>query len=127
MSDLPRRRVSGSASRQRRQITAVRCTADERARIAAAAERAGLPVGAFMRQQALGTPGPRAAKRPPRVDQVALAQTLGLLGRVGGNVNQLAKAFNTDATTPAALELAAIRTDILAMRDALMQALGQTP
>jgi hypothetical protein len=117
----PRRR--GTEKRQRARHVDVRCTDAELATIAAAAERAGLTVGAFMRQQAIGTPGPRAMRRPI-VQRVELAQVLGLLGRVGGNVNQLARAFNTDASTPEAIELAAIKGDTMAMRNALMRALG---
>jgi uncharacterized protein (DUF1778 family) len=126
MSDDTARSSSGTSTRQRRQQLVIRCTDDERAGIAAAAERAGMTVGAFMRHQALGTAGPRAARRPV-IQKMELAQVLGLLGRVGGNVNQLARAFNTDGTTPAPAAWATVSADMHEMRDALMRALGQTP
>ena len=124
MSDDIARSNSGTATRQRRQQLVVRCTDAERAGIEAAAERAGMTVGAFMRHQALGTAGPRAARRPTS-DRVQLAQLLGQVGRVGGNVNQLARAFNTDGTTPDPATWAEAVADITAMRDALMLALGR--
>ena len=114
----------GTETRQRGHVLQVRCTDDERAGIVAAAERAGLTVGAFMRQQSLGTPGPRAARRPV-VARVELAQVLGQLGKWGSNVNQLARAYNVDGSTPAAVELAAIRAELVTMREALMGALGR--
>lgn len=126
MSDDPaaRRSTSGTATRQRGEHIAVRCTVDERAAIEAAADRAGLTVGAYLRTVALGDAGPRAARRPV-VARVELAQVLGQLGKWGGNVNQLARAFNVDGTSPAAAELAAIRAELVAMRTALMGALGR--
>lgn len=124
MLDEPARRVSGSSTRQRQEHLALRCTAEERAAIEAAAERAGMPLGTFLRRQALGDPGPRSARRPV-VARAELAQVLGQLGRVGGNINQLARAFNVDDTSPPAADLAAIRAEIVTMREALMGALGR--
>ena len=124
IDDTAARRVSGSETRQRGRLVAVRCTAAEYATIEAAAAQAGQPVGSYLRAVALGSPGPRAARRPVP-QRVELAQVLGQLGRVGGNVNQLAKAFNVDGDAPAVDELATIRADIAAMRAALMQALGR--
>lgn len=105
-------------------FVAVRCTADEHASLTAAATQAGLSVGAYLRTTALGSPSPRAVRRPP-AEKEALARLLGAVGKVGGNVNQLARAANTTGDMPAPDELAAIAGDVRAIRAALMKALGR--
>ena len=104
-------------------IAPIRCTEAERVAIKAAADRAGLSVGAFMRRQALGSPGPRAVRKPP-IERKELARLLGWLGKLGSNVNQLARGFNSSGRTPGHVELRAIRSDVGEMRAALINALG---
>jgi hypothetical protein len=101
-----------------------RCTAQDHAVIKAAAARTGYMVGPYLRALALGSPGPRAARRPP-VEREALARILGHLGKVGSNINQLAHGFNRDHRIPGLTELVAIRHEVAAMRGALMKALGR--
>jgi Bacterial mobilisation protein (MobC) len=101
----------------------VRCTAKERATIDEAARRAGLSVGAYLRTLALGSPGPRAVRRPP-IERRELARLLGHLGKIGSNLNQLARAFNSLGRLPTRPELIQAREDIGTMRDALIKALG---
>ena len=50
-----------------------------------------------------------------------LARLLGELGKLGSNVNQIAKAFNSTGAVPTPPELTAMQTDIVAMRAALMR------
>jgi hypothetical protein len=102
----------------------IRCTAKDHALITEKAAAAGLKNGSFLRSLALGTPGPRAARRPP-VERQELARLLGHLGKVGSNLNQLAHAFNRDRRVPGADELNAIRQQVGELRDALMKALGR--
>jgi hypothetical protein len=90
---------SGTQRRQRSYLAGMACTAEERAQLEAAAERAGLTVSAFMRQQCFGTPGPRAVRRPP-VERAALAQLLAQIGKCGGNLNQIAKHLNSGGVVP---------------------------
>src|SRR5579859_6529926 len=78
----------------RKRFVGVRCTDGEYATITAKAALAGLPIGTFLRVAAIGAAGPRARRRPA-LEKKALAQVLGLLGHVGGNVNQLARIANT--------------------------------
>lgn len=117
MTDPARKSRSGSEQRQRSAAPArVRLTPDERAQLDAAAERASLPVGAFIRLQCLGEAGPRAARRPP-VERAALSQLLGQLGKAGSNLNQIARALNMGEEPPAdiAAAVAAIREAALAI------------
>ena len=112
-----RRPRSGSETRQRSAAPArMRLSADERAQLEAAAERAGMTLGAYMRHQCLGTSGPRAVRRPP-VERAALAQLLGQLGKVGGNLNQIARALNSEQGIPhdLAATLAEVREAALAI------------
>jgi Bacterial mobilisation protein (MobC) len=105
---------------------AVRVTVEDRAKIADAAGEAGLSIGAFLRSLALGSAGARAVKRPS-VERVELARLLGELGKLGSNVNQIAKAFNSTGRIPTPQELPVMQTDIAAIRAALMTALGCEP
>jgi hypothetical protein len=119
----PRRR-GGSQKRQRTRTIRVACTEAEFAAIHAAAGRAGLSAAAFIRHQTLGTPGPRSARRPP-IERVELARLLGETGRLGSNVNQLAKAANAAGDLPDATTLAETKAAVLAIRAALLKALGR--
>lgn len=99
MDSLPPVTRHGSETRQRPLVARMRCTPDEHAQLEAAAERAGMSVGAFMRNQCLGTPGPRAIRRPP-IERAALAQLLAQLGKCGSNLNQIARVLNSGDYTP---------------------------
>jgi hypothetical protein len=105
-------------------IPPIRCTEGERVAIKAAADQAGLSVGAFLRASALGDAGPRAVRRPP-IERKELARLLGHLGKVGSNLNQLAYAFNSRGRVPGLAELTAMRQQVGELRDALMKALGR--
>ena len=105
-------------------FVAVRCTPDERAALTAAAAQASLSVGAYLRATALGGTGPRAVRRPT-ADREALARLLGELGKVGSNVNQIARVANTSGDPPEPDTLGRIALDVRAMRDALMEALSR--
>lgn len=102
----------------------LRCTAKDHAAISAAAARAGLSIGAYLRALALGSAGPRAVRRPP-IERKELARLLGQLGKVGSNINQLARSYNQTGIRPGFPELVAIRQEIGEMRAALMLALGR--
>lgn len=91
--------MAGSDKRQRGKIQPVRCTLEEFNAIAAKADQAGLSTAGFMRAAALGDPGPRAQRRPP-ADHKALRQLLGHAGRIGNNVNQIARSLNMGEPAP---------------------------
>jgi len=132
MTEAPKPRTRHAAPwRGRRRVIdakksfiSVRCTAKERAAIDEAATKAGLSIGAYLRALALGSPGPRAVRRPP-IERKELARLLGHLGKIGSNINQLAHGFNRDRILPGFPELLAIREDVREMRAALIKALGR--
>lgn len=114
--------ASGTDKRQRGVTVTVRLTADERARLEELSSRSGLAAGAFMRAATFGNPGPRAQRRPP-ADHVALRQLLGELGRVGNNINQIARAMN-NGDPPDVPELREALKAYLQLRDSIFDALG---
>lgn len=121
----PKRRKS--EARQRSELVFARLTAEEKALFLARADKAGLAAAAFLRAAALGDAGPRAQKKVP-ADAQALRELIGHLGKIGGNLNQIARYLHTGGS--AAVVLQDIR-DVLAdharIRDRLYEALGKTP
>jgi hypothetical protein len=115
-----RRRVADA----KRCFIAIRCTVHQRTAIEEGAGRAGLSIGAYLRALAFGNPGPRSVRRPP-VERAELARLLGLLGKIGSNINQLAHGFNRNGWLPGYAQLIAIRQDVGQMRAALFKALGR--
>ena len=116
--------TSGSEKRQRTKRLSVRFTADEFNRLADRADQAGMGSAALLRAAALGEAGPRAQRRPP-ADHRALRQLLGHAGRIGNNINQIARALNNgeDANLPDLQEALHAYLDI---RNAILDALGKT-
>jgi hypothetical protein len=117
----PKRRQS--TKRQRTRQCLVRFTEEEFADVSAKADRAGIALAAYLRAAALGHAGPRAQRRPP-ADHQALRRILGQAGRIGNNINQIARALNGDKSVPAQEIRAALRVypDV---RDAIFAALGK--
>lgn len=114
--------ASGSDKRQRAKTVTVRLSKDERDALDALASRSGLATGAFVRAAAFGDAGPRAQRRPP-VDHRALRQLLGECGRVGNNLNQIAKRLN-EGGRPDIPELQAALAAYLDIRAAILRALA---
>jgi len=114
--------VAGSDKRQRSRMISIRLTPPEAARLQADAERAGLSLGGYARLALLEAPPPRQSRRPP-VEREMLALALRLLGKIGGNVNQLAHTANC-GITPNVGELRAACLAVIEARTALLGALG---
>ncbi len=110
------------AADTKEKFIAVRCTLDDHAFIGETAAQAGMSIGAFLRTLALGTAGARAVKRP-HIEREQLAKLLGEIGKLGSNVNQIARWANTDKRAPDDRVLALMREDIAAMRGEVMKAL----
>ncbi len=78
---------------------AIRCTVKQHEVIKEGAAKAGLSVGAYLRALALRYPGPRSVRRP-LPGQAELVRLLGHIGKIGSNVNQIAKIANTYRRPP---------------------------
>ena len=125
MTEPAKRSRSGSRTRQTRPLS-LYLTAEERAAVAEAADRAALPLSGYVRSVLLQAPPPRQVRRPP-IEKQLLGKMVGQLGRLGNNLNQLARLANmgalpvTPETETAIIEAA---EDVAAMRKLLIEALG---
>jgi hypothetical protein len=131
---------SGSETRKRVPIIGFRATDEERATIEAAARRAGLTVGSYVRSRALKKPETRAVRRP-HVETEQLAKLLGMLGVVGGTIARLTKRQSAEpgaladeprvveplVAEPLAAELLAAVKDFRATAEAIILAMGKHP
>jgi hypothetical protein len=116
----------GTENRQRQQRSTIRWEAAEFNKVAAKANRAGLPLGAFIRALALdGDSGPRSQRIPP-IQNETLLRYQGQLGRLNNNVNQIARGINEDEFYDLP-ELRLVLKDYVTMRDAIFVALGKEP
>lgn len=132
MTEVPTRRSRPAASKRgrkpaadpRKHFISVRCNSEEYLTITVRAARAGLTAGAFLRQRAVGSAGPGAIRRPtPRTEE--LSRILGQLGKIGSNLNQIAKAYNSRAIMPGLADILAARREVGEMHQAVMKALGR--
>lgn len=113
-------------ARQRHMRLRIRLSAAEQAQIEEKAERAGLTPASYARAVLLNTSNPvRSVRRPP-IERLALAQLLGQLGRLNSNVNQIAKALNSNQAISRA-EMRQAAGELAALRDAIRAALGRGP
>ena len=123
--------MAGSEKRQRNKQRTVRFTDEELQELERRASDAGWTLPAYLRACALGDAGPRAARKPP-IQRRELARLLGQIGKLGGNVNQIARALNVLIATdgdddPYGLtdDIKASAVEIAEMRAAVMKALGR--
>ena len=116
---------SGSDKRQRSHQSLIRWTDEEWANVSGKADKAGLAVAAFARAASVGDPGPRAQRRPP-ADHRVLRQILGEIGRIGNNINQLARARNSGDEVNRSDIAEGIRA-CLDIRNVIYEALGKNP
>jgi len=100
----------------------VRLSDDERKELVRRAEAAGLSIGGYWKSAVFNTAPPRKSRRP-RTDTAELAKLLGQLGRVGNNLNQLARTLNYEGSVEI-LQLDNALKDLSDMRAAVMNVLG---
>jgi uncharacterized protein (DUF1778 family) len=91
LSHTPKK--SGSGNRQKQRIINFRATAEEYAAVENEAENAGLTRSSYVREKLLAAPKTRSRRRV-RADVAALAKLIAELNRIGGNINQIARAAN---------------------------------
>ncbi len=83
-----------SENRIRKKVVTVRFSEDERDKLLEGAEALGLSLGAFIRLRTIGEAGKRHKKRPP-ADRAELTRLLSHLGKIGSNLNQMARRINS--------------------------------
>ncbi|MGO9986809.1 MAG: plasmid mobilization protein [Rhodomicrobium sp.] len=101
----PLRRRSGSETRQRTVIVQIRFTPEERTLLDEAASRAGLTISSYARARLIGRSLPRSVARPS-IDRELMARLIGQLGKIGSNLNQIARAANMNIASMRDLDAA---------------------
>lgn len=114
--------MNDQSSNKRPAPFSIRLSVDERAEIVRRADAAGLSIGGYWKSAVFNLPPPRKSHRPS-VDRVELAKLLGQLGRVGNNINQLARTLNMEGSVEIP-ELTEALKELTDMREAVMIALG---
>lgn len=94
---------------------------DEHAALKARAEAEGVTVTDLIRARCLKAPA-RRKRRGPDVQE--LHRITAQLGRIGGNVNQLARVANENGRLPTVAMLQDTRAELRTMTSHLAQALG---
>lgn len=100
--------------------TTLRLTAAERAALDAAADAAGLGPSSYARREVMRSVGCEApVRRRPDGAAQAIGRLLGEAGRIGNNLNQLARAGNRGVAIPAEA-LAAVQIELARLTAAVM-------
>ena len=116
----------GSEKRQRNKVTPIRWASDEFNKVAAKADKAGLSFGAFIRALGLGDAGPRARRSRPINDQI-LVKVIGLHGKYGSNLNQIAYKLNANAQGALASDFEGALREWAEIRNLMFEAFGMEP
>lgn len=118
----------GSNKRQRRNVLSARFNDQEKAVVKSMAEKRGQSIGTLLRATLLGIPAPARAVRRPAVETQAVVKLLAELGKIGSNVNQIAKHLNAGRPGDTMENLLAdAMRDLLEMRTGCMRVLGLEP
>lgn len=121
-----RAKKRGSEHRQKGECIRARVSPAEKQEVTAKAERAGMTEGEYIRRHCIDAPETRAARRP-NVDRAVLAEVVGHLGRVGSNLNQLARIANFEKRLTDADELHRALVELVEVMDTALVAMGRTP
>ena len=105
------------------QVT-LRLTDAEHERLCATAQSLGVSKAGYVKSLVFGRPIPKVSRRPKAIP-ADLRQILGLLGKLGSNANQIARARNVGEVTDgeAARTLQSVRAELETMRALLLAAL----
>ncbi len=112
----------GSETRKKTRPVTSRYDAAEFAELDEAASRAGLTRASYQRVQSLTTPKTRSTRRAP-IEREALAKILGALGKIGGNMNQIAHASHLGLGVEA--QFVGTMKDLRATLPVMLEALGR--
>lgn len=114
----------GSEKRKKTFLVTSRYDESEFTELDEAASRAGLTRASFQRVQSLAKPKTRSTRRAP-IERETLAKTLGQLGKIGSNLNQIAHAAHLGQFEK--YEMLATVTQLKATLPLLLEALGRKP
>ena len=115
---------SGSQKRQRDKSWKIALTEEEEGRAIENARSAGLSKSSYGRAVLLGTPGPRA-KRKPHVNVVELAKAAAELNRAGNVLNQMQRSLNAGQAIALGQECAEALAANRRACDAILELVGR--
>lgn len=101
----------------------LRLTPQEKELLLQEADRAAVDVSTLARAQLAGAPIPRRARRCS-ADHTMLARVLAQLGKVGGNLNQIAKVANTYGDLAAVSATQELKAELALIRQMVRKALA---
>jgi hypothetical protein len=120
----PNKARRGSETRKKAYLVTSRYDAEEFAELEEAASKAGLTRASYQRVQSLSKPKTRSTRRAP-IEKELLAKVLGQLGKVGSNLNQIARAAHLDREVE--VEVVAALAAVRGFAPLLLSALGFEP
>jgi hypothetical protein len=120
----PNKARRGSETRKKTHLVTSRYDAEEFAELEEAASRTGLTRASYQRVQSLSKPKTRSTRRAP-IERELLAKVLGQLGKIGSNLNQIARDAHLEREVQS--EVVAALPTLRALVPLLMTALGQEP
>ncbi|MCO6389370.1 plasmid mobilization relaxosome protein MobC [Aliihoeflea sp. 40Bstr573] len=104
----------GSETRKTTQLVTIRLTPEDHAKVVAAGEARGLGPSSFARIatcKAAGLPRPEIRRKPDALSKL-VGQALGEIGRMGNNVNQIARVANRTGDARAAADAEGLRQEL---------------
>ena len=111
-----------SERRQATSIVAFRVRPEEMAALNNAAITSDLSISAFVRRAAFKSASMSACTyeaKQPKASSIDHAKLLGELGRIGNNINQIAKACNSNSSYASFLDSASLLSELRALRSAI--------
>jgi hypothetical protein len=120
----PVHKRSGSQKRQRNKFWVTALTEEEEARVMESAARVGLSRSSYGRVALLGTPGPRA-RRKPHVNAVELGKAVAALNRSGNVLNQMQHSLNAGNAITLGRECSEALAANRRAADAILEAVGR--
>jgi hypothetical protein len=108
--------------------TTIRFTPDERAAVIAAADAEGLGPCSFARNATLKAAGrtPPAIRKRHDVIAGVIGPVLGELGRIGSNINQIARIANSTKNATAIAAASCLRSDLERLTVAVLSLKGSS-
>lgn len=113
----------GSETRKTTELVTIRVTPEDHARIVQAGAAQGLGPSSFARVavcKAVGLPSPNVRRKPDPVKQ-DIAKMLGEIGRIGNNVNQLARVANSTGDVASIVAVDSLRSQLEELAEAVLE------
>ncbi len=123
---MSKNKESGSENRRKTKIVGVRLNEEEHFELALKAEDEGLSIPAFVRKKLLDEVFTQPRKAAPSLDKKLLSMILAQLGKLGSNMNQIARRLNEGGSVGAERITGAV-VDFEILRDEILKAMKRPP